>query len=161
MESSYESHNPVESSRSTSRRLSIPHMIILLLIVAVVFIGFNFLLGDYRRKQNAIAQAQMHAQHYTRLAGESGLLPLNLQPKIEDDEITKMFRMEWLNSLQVRKHRNSHSPVIIAQTIELPLFLSSNGRAVILYHEGKYTVQWMTSSEFNQNISQQQEIIDQ
>lgn len=161
MESSHEVLNPVESSRSTPHRLSIPQMIILLMIVAVVFIVFNFLLGDFRRKQNAIAQAQLHAQHYARLAGESGLLPLNLQPKIDDDETTRMFRMEWLSSDQVRKHRNSDTPVIIAQTIELPLFLSTNGRAVILYHKGKYTAHWMTIPKFNQQISQQQEIIDQ
>lgn len=160
MESLHDTHPPVESSPATPRRLSISQMIILLLIVAVVFMAFNFLLGDFRRKQNAIAQAQLHAQHYAQLAGDSGLLPLNLKPKIDDNETTRMFRMEWLSSDEVRKYRNSDTPVIIAQTIELPLFLSANGRAVILYHNGIYTAQWMTIPEFNLQMEQQQKSID-
>lgn len=160
MDTSRDELLPGESTPLKPRRLSIAQMIILLLIGAIVLMVFNFLLGDFRRKQNAIAQAQLHAQHYTRLAGESGLLPLNLEPKIDDTKTTRMFQMEWLSSDQVRKFRTSDTPVIIAQTVELPQLLTTYGRAVILYHEGNYTTKWMTLSEFDQQITQQTESID-
>jgi len=158
MESKQDSHLPVEESRSTSRRTSIAKMIIFLLFVAIAFMIFNFLLGDFRRKQNALAQAQMLSEHYAQIAGDSKKIPLNLEPKINNNEISKMFRMEWLSSDDVRKFRDSESPVIIAQTIKLPLFLSANGRAVVIYDKGQYSATWMTASEFDRQLAQQQSL---
>ena len=160
MDTTDNTQTAAESLRPRTRRFSTSQMLVFLLLGAAALMVFNGLLGDMRRKQNALAQAKLHAQTYVKRAGESNRLPLNLEPGISDLQPAKMFRMEWLSSNEARLLRTSNQPVMVAQTVVLPFFLSADGRAVIFYNDGQFYEKWMTLTEFNQQLTRQQVELD-
>lgn len=150
MESLDHNEKTTETVRSQPRRMSINKMLIFILMGATALIVFNGYLGDMRRKQNALAQAEIHVDRYAKRLGDAKILPLNHELDVKDEQIAKMFRMEWLSSNDARILRHTDQPVVVAQTVTLPLFLSADGRAVIFFDKGQYNIQWLTLAEFDQ-----------
>lgn len=148
-----------EIVRTPTSPMSIHKMLIVILLGAAALILFNGYLGDVRRKQNALAQAELHADRYLMRMGDENILLLNFELDFEDKQIAKLFRMEWLPSNHARILRQTDQPVVVAQSVILPLFLSTDGRAVIFFDKGQYNVQWLTHAEFDQvQAAQQSEI---
>lgn len=142
---------------NSGRGWSLSRNSVVLLFAAAALLVFIAVLGDWRRVNNALAQAATHAEFFQTRVGEGGLLPLNLEPDIPPEQRDKYFRMEWLSSDEALRLRSTREPVLAAQSVALPRLVGEDGRAVILFHEGRFRATWMRESEYRGVSSAQRE----
>ncbi len=124
--------------------------LIILVVAALALLAFIGVLGDVRRQRNAVLQAERHAEVYAARAGETGTLPLNLEPAKAEPAGTKMISMEWLSADEARLLRKSAGRVIVAWTVAMVRALGQDGRAVIFFEDGRFDVEWVTLARFRE-----------
>ncbi len=112
--------------------------------------------GDLRRRQRAMEQAKWHAATLAERTGPGGALPLNLEPAAAPRRRSPMFKIEWLDREEARLLRKRAEPYVAAQTVPLLQVLAPDGRAVILFQDGRFDVKWLTLSEFDARFAEQQ-----
>jgi len=150
--------NAVEAKRrSARRRLSILRSVIVLAVATIALFVFILGQGDARRRQRAMEQAQWHANTLSKRVGESGVLPLNLEPEPAPGRQTDM--LESLSRQEARYLRQSDRRVIVAQTTPVLRVFAPAGRAVIFFQHGRFDVEWLTVAQFDELHAQQQDEI--
>jgi hypothetical protein len=82
-----------------------------------------------------------------------GLLPAVLPQQEESGRFTYASYQERFFAIR------TGGPAIIAASTEVRLILRPNGRAVIVYDHGKVRSEWLTSSEFNRKVNEQNDRI--
>ena len=148
--------------RSARRRVLLFRSVLWLVLTTVALLVFILVLGDVRRKNNALAQVTAHAAVYSERVGKDGTVPLNLEVDLSTflaGQQVKAFHIEWLSRDDARLLRGSAQSIIVAHTVPLSQTLAPNGRAVVLFTDGKFDVTWMALSQFDaQWEAQQQEV---
>ena len=131
----------------------------MLLIATGVLVAFILGLGDFRRQRNALAQLRWHANNYERRIGAGGVMPLNFDPDVPPEGQRKMIPLQWLDFASATKLRGGDRPVMVAQTVSILQVFGYDGRAVMTFKGGKFTVEWMTLPQFEALRAAQQEIV--
>ncbi len=121
-----------------------------LVIATLGLVAFILGLGDLRRQRNAVAQAKWHAGVFQARVGEGKALPLNLAPETPPEGAAQMIRLESLPHDAAMNLRGTTQPIIAAWTAPVLQVLRRDGRAVLLFHEGRFEVRWMTLRRFEE-----------
>ncbi len=136
-------------------RTPIHRSAIVLAICTIALLAFILVQGDSRRRQRAIEQLKRQTATLLERVGENDILPLNLEPNTDPTQQSKTLRVEWLTRQDARLLRKSTGRKIVAQTIPVRQVLGREGRAVILFEKGRFDVEWMTLSEFDEQYTAQ------
>ena len=147
------------ATASAPPRSSVFHSAIVLLLATLALVAFICMLGDLRRKNNAITRTRWHADAFARRVAGTDVLPLNLEPDVPPELRNQIIQVEWLPRDAARYLRSSQRRVIVAYTRPLPRVLGSNGRAVVFFQDGRFDVEWLTLSRFDGLFAAQQEEI--
>lgn len=148
---------PNESAQAVARKVGVARSALTLLAGVVALTVLVLLVRDYQRRSHALDGAREYAAMLTReRIGESGVLPLNFEPTEALQAKADDFKLEWLAHEEAVQLRRSRQPIIVAQTQVRSLWLGRNGRAVILFHEGQLTVEWLSNPVFEQRLAAQQ-----
>lgn len=87
-------------------------------------------------------------------------MPLNFDPDVSPLGQRKMIPLQWLDRASATKLRGIDRPVMVAQTIPILQVFGYDGRAVMTFKGGKFTVEWMTLPQFEAVWAAQQEFVD-
>jgi hypothetical protein len=139
------------------RRRSILRSAAVLAVATIILLVFILALGDIRRRNRAIDQARWHVGVLEERAGGTGVLPLNLEPAASPGRSRSMF--EWLNRDDARHLRASDRRVIAAYTVRPLQLLLRDGRAVVFFAAGRFDVQWVPISQFDELLAAQRDEI--
>ena len=131
----------------------------MLCVATAGLVAFILGLGDFRRQRNALAQVRWQATNYERRIGTGGLLPLNFEPDVPPEGRRRMIPLEWLDHQSAGMLRGSDRPIIVAQTVPILQVFGRNGRAVMIFRAGKFSVEWMALPRFDEVYAAQQELI--
>lgn len=142
-------------SGPTRSRTPIHRSAIVLTVCTIALLAFIFVQGDSRRRQRAIDQLRRQAATLVERVGESGILPLNLEPDTDPTQQSKAVRVDWLTRQDVRLLRKSAGRKIVVQTIPVRQVLARVGRAVIFFEKGRFDVEWLTLAEFDEQYAAQ------
>ena len=137
-----------ETHTSADRRNAIRRSIGFRIIAASIVIAFVCFVGDVRRKRIAVNQMDRYATALNATIGETGVIPLNLEPKQLLDSDHVPIDMTTLTRSQVACLRERDSLFIPAWTVRLIQVLGRNGRAIVTYQEGRAVQEWITESTF-------------
>ena len=132
----------------------------MLLIATGALVAFILGLGDFRRQRNALAQLRWHANNYEHRVGAGGVMPLNFEPDIPPQGQRKMIPLQWLDRASAAKLRGGDRPVMVAQTVPILQVFGYDGRAVMTFKGGKFTVEWMTLPRFEALWTAQKQLVD-
>jgi len=143
---------PATRPRSSGR--SVRSILILVVGVAALLV-FISLVGDFRRKQNTLAQMEWHEATYVSRMGNTVELPLNLDPDIPEARKDMMIKVKWIDANAARVLRGYDGPVITTWSSRIPQALGADGRAVIIFQKGKFRVEWMELPAFDQAMKEQ------
>ena len=138
-----------------ARRRSVHRSLALRAVAVLVLLVFIVGLGDFRRKRNALSQAERYADALRKRVGDSGIIPLNLDPEAFDELPQRSIRMEALTREDVRKLRERDGAFLIAWTVPIVQVLGRNGRAVVILDGGRHEVAWLTLDEFDVRRAEQ------
>ena len=142
-----------------SPRKDVVRTAVVLCLAAAGLVAFILGLGDFRRQRNSLAQVRWHATNFERRIGEGGALPLNFDPEVPPEGRRKMIPLESLDRQAAAKLRGSDGPIIVAQTVPILKVFGRNGRAVMTFRGGKFSVEWMTLPRFDAVYAAQQELL--
>lgn len=140
-------------------RKDVARTAVLLCLATAALVAFILGLGDFRRQRFALAQLRWHADNYERRIGAGGVMPLNFDPDVPPEGQRKMIRLQWLDRASATKLRGSDRPVMVAQTVPIFQVFGYDGRAVMTFKGGKFTVEWMTLPRFDSLYAAQQEVV--
>jgi len=112
------------------------------------------------RRDRTVVQTQLDllAQVVAKLqpqVDQLGLLPASL-PK----ELGELLSY-YANDADRYYASQTSDPVIVAATPRVPLILMGEGRAAIIFHNGKMKVEWMNSHQFDTTWADQEQRIEQ
>ncbi len=150
-----DSHN----KHTASPQKSSVRSLLLLLVATSALLVFIVGVGDFRRKQNAIAQMEWHCGTYTSRMGDTGTLPLNFEPDIAVSRRLRMLKVFWLTREDARALRGISDKIIVAYTAPIPRALAANGRAVAYFKDGAFTAAWLEPDAFDKHLKKQQDAI--
>jgi len=146
--------NPIPPHTDVARKA------VLLCLASAALVAFILGLGDFRRQRNALAQLRWHANNYERRIGAGGVMPLNFDPNVPPEEQRKMIPLQWLDRASASKLRGVDRPVMVAQTIPILKVFGYDGRAVMMFKGGKFTVEWLALPRFEALWAEQQEMLN-
>ncbi len=149
----------VASRRREPRKDSLRTLLVLV-VAASALLAFIAALGDFRRQQNTLGQMQWHAGTYAMRMGDTGQLPLNLEPDIAPERQAKMIKVHWISPNDARTLREGAGRVIAVYSTPIPRALASDGRAVVIFEGGEFRVEWFGLEAFDQAMQAQQREID-
>lgn len=109
---------------------------------------FILALGDARRERYAVEQARWHAVQYQSRVGESGVLPLNLEPAPAPSGAAPMISLVWPDLQTASSLREKKERILVAWTVVVSQTIRRDGRAVIVFDQGRFDARWMTEAEF-------------
>ena len=132
------------------RRRSNLRSVVVLCLASLLLIAFILRLGDYRRKQNAMAVASRVAADFQKRVGSESGLPIHLDPVPIDLGIGPALLMHAITENDARTLRMSTKPIIAAHGDPIPGFLSRNGRAVVIFESGVFRPEWLSEIEFRE-----------
>lgn len=135
------------------RRRRIARSILLLSLGSVLLIVFIIGVGDWRRQMRALDQCEWHASNLAARMGPGGALPMNLEPSPAPGRQSPMFQLEWTDRKSTRLLRETNDRYIVAQTVPVPQWLGTEGRAVVFYQAGELSVEWLTLTEFDKAVA--------
>jgi len=153
--------NPPAPVRAVASRQGSLRSVLLLVVAAGTLLVFIVGVGDFRRKHNALAQMEWHCGTYVSRMGDTGTLPLNLEPDIADVRKARMIKLHWISREEARALRSQPEPVIAAYTVPIPCVLTAKGRAVAYFDNGAFRVEWVGPDEFNRRLAKQRDMIDE
>lgn len=130
---------------------------LMLCLATAGLVAFILGLGDLRRQRNALAQLRWQALNYERRIGVGGALPLNFDPDVVPEGPRKMIKLECLDRESAARLRGSDRPIIVARTVPILRVFGRDGRAVMTFKGGKFTVGWMTLPRFDVLLAAQRE----
>ncbi len=133
--------------------------LLLLLVAASALLVFIAGVGDFRRKQNAIAQMLFHCDTYAARMGDTNTLPLNLEPDVAVTRQDTMIRVFWITRKDARVLRGQTGKIIAAYSGPIPRALAANGRAVAYFENGAFDAEWLTLDEFARRREKQKETV--
>jgi hypothetical protein len=131
----------------------------MLCLATGALVAFILGLGDFRRQRNALAQLRWHASNYERRIGAGGVMPLNFDPDVPPEGQRKMIPLQWLDRAAAAKLRGGDRPVVVTHTIPILQVFGYDGRAVMTFQGGRFSVEWMTLPRFEALWAAQQEIV--
>lgn len=131
--------------------------VVVLAVATVALLGFMLALRDLRWRQRAMEQAQWHADILAERVGDAGVLPLNLGRTPTPGQTGTGLRLERLSRPEARVLRDSDQRVLVAQIIAPRLTLARDGKAVVLFEDGRFVVEWLTLSELERVRAAQRE----
>lgn len=140
---------------ATRKRHSLASMAVRLLIGLTAILVLLSIFRDVRRKHEVVKLAEQYAAALSTRMGETGALPLLLEPHTDRLRRTRTYRFEWLSPDDARRARSLTDPIIVAQSVPHLRFWGDNGRAVVLFDGGRFRVEWMDLSEFDRRIDEQ------
>ena len=141
------------ASGSSRPRTPIYRSVIVLTIGTIALFIFILVQGDVRRRQRATEQARSYAATLAKRVGDAGTLPLNLGP----DQM--ILQIEWLSRQDAGHLRKSAERGIVAQTKPVLQVLAYDGQAVIFFQNGRFDVEWLALSKFDERHAAQRELI--
>lgn len=153
-----DSHDPTELRPGSPPRNSL-RSLLLLLVAASALMAFIAGVGDFRRKQNAIAQMLFNCATYTARMGNTNTLPLNLEPDVAVTRQDKMIKVFWITREDARTLRGQTGKIIAAYSGPIPRALSANGRVIAYFEGGSFGAEWLTLDEFSRRWKKQQETV--
>ena len=136
------------AAQPAQRRAPVRRTVTWLIVATVALAIFILVLGDVRRKRNALSQAAWYARELSNRLGESRTLPLNLDIDVALAHEAKLQAFEWLTREEARRLRGEQRRIIVAWTREIRQILASNGRAVVFFQSGTFQPEWVTLAEF-------------
>jgi hypothetical protein len=89
--------------------------------------------------------------------GETGALPLNLELPNEHPPVVGRFT--WLSREHARLLRSVNGRIVAAWSGRVPRILVPDGRAVIIFEDGRFRVEWFSLKTFAQISGAQQATI--
>ena len=134
--------------------------ILVLVVAAGALLAFIAALGDFRRQQNALGQMWWHVGTYTMRMADTDQLPLNLEPDVAPARQSKMIKVHWINRDEARTLRDSTGRIITTYSARMPRALARDGRAVVVFEDGKFNVEWLSLASFDDALQAQQREID-
>lgn len=143
-------------SAAADRRHSLRRSLGWRVLAALVLISFVCFLGDMRRRHTALTQMERYAAALSERTGDSGLIPLNLDPADILGDTHRPIDMETLTRSQAACIRGGGDPILLAWSVPLVQVLGRNGRAVVTFQGGKVEAAWITESQFAEWRSAQQ-----
>lgn len=126
--------------------------LILAIILVVVFI---IVMGDLRRHNVPMMQAERFAEQLRQQQGETKTLPLNIRFELPPDLKTAFFSFTCLDRSEARVLRDLPGTVIMAYTRHVTRLLLSDGRAVLLFDNGNIEARWLSGREFDEIMEAQ------
>ena len=148
---------PVDAS--TARRSSLRHRLAVLVIASLLLMLFILLLGDFRRRDNAVKEMARLAEVLRERLGEGARLPLNLELPSRASDRAENQRMEFLSRDDARVLRDRPEAVLAAWTALIRRAVLPEGRGVVLFEDGRFHVKWMQADEFDRVLERQQRLI--
>ncbi len=132
-----------------------------LALAGVALVALILILGDLRRKAAPLSQAAAYARQLTTRLGETSTLPLNLEFVIPDDVEQVVHKFEHLSHQEARvlRHLNIREAVIVAHTRVIRNVLMPNGRATVVFRDGRFEPVWMPLERFEKQWAAQHEIL--
>lgn len=141
-------------------RKDVARTAVLLCLATGALVAFILGLGDFRRQRNALAQLRWHSNNYDRRVGAGGMMPLNFDPDVPPEGQRNMIPLQWLDRTSAAKLRGVDRPVMVAQTIPILQVFGYDGRAVMTFKGGKFTVEWLTLPQFETLWAAQKKLVD-
>jgi len=149
---------PVAPVAASGQRSLLSTFVVLGLAAAALFV-FIAVLADVRRVSNAMRQARDQAEAYALRGQGSSLLPLNLEPKAPAELGPRLIDFEWIPTDEAMALRGCDEPVLAAWSAPILRLFGENGRAVVIFRNGRFDAQWMTETEFLAAAAKQQQVV--
>ena len=140
-----------------ARRRSVFRSAFFLVLCTIVLFVFILVQGDIRRRQRTVDDAQSYASVLTERIGETGALPLNLE--LPDDHPPPSCLFRQLNRRDTHLLRQSDERIIAAYSSPVTRVFAPDGRAVLLFTDGRFDVDWLSLDEFDRAQAAQREEI--
>lgn len=115
--------------------------------------------ADIRRHQQAMDQARWHAGVLSGRMGSPPVLPLNLEPANVPERLTQSLALESATSDEVLALRSFQGAAIASSTVPQHMRLAPDGRAVVLFENGLFRVEWMTLGVFQERLDAQRDYV--
>ena len=132
------------------RRKSVGRSVMFLACCLLALMVFILVVGDVRSRGCALSYANEYARQLQARAAEDRVLPLDLSAAPAGGQtLRKMYRFEFLTPDEASELRSADRAIIVAQTIPVARRLASDGRAVVLYEQGLFRVEWMPLARFD------------
>ncbi len=141
------------------RRGSLVRNVVVLGLAAAALLTYIGTTGYVRRKGNALAQGERHAQALMLRMGDSQQLPLNLEPQPQTNEQGRSITFEWLDRESARNLRGRSERIIVAQSTPLPGVFARRGRVVMFFKDGAFDVEWVTLRGFDRLAADQNALL--
>lgn len=135
---------------------------ILLTIGAAVFVLLVLALRDARRRADLVQRMSEYAELLQRRVDESVTLPDDLAPPDVGGDTGRTYPVEeQVVPADVAKLHTAQTPLLVAYSAPLSMWLGESGRAVVLFHEGRFRARWMSNSRFEEITARQLESTSQ
>ena len=141
------------------RRSSVLRNVFFLALAAAALLTYIGTTGFVRRKGNAIAQGERHAQALMLRMGDSRQLPLNLELQPQTDAKGRSITFEWLDRESARILRGRDERIIAAQSTALPGMFVRRGRVVMFFEDGTFDVKWLALRDFDRLAADQDSLL--
>ncbi len=130
-----------------------------LVVATLALVVFILVLGDIRRKNTPLAQAQWYASQLTDRLGSARALPLNLDVDVSPAHEPKLRRFNRLTPERARTLRQAGRRVVAAYTNPINRVLAPDGRAVVFFEAGSFSAEWLSLAEADVVLAAQQSLI--
>lgn len=142
------------------RRRSLLTNLLVLAAGAAALLCFIAVLADARRAGNAMRQAAIQVDSFTRRMGGTEVLPLNLEPHVPDDGDPRLVNFESIASVEALNLRNADGPILVAWSSPVFRLFGADRRAVVVFEKGRFRSEWMFEAEFQRRRAAQHESSD-
>jgi hypothetical protein len=146
---------------ATRRRKSLLTNAVVLLLAAAALLCFIAVLADVRRVGNAMRHAAAQAEWYASRTQGTGVLPLNLDPNTAPGIDRPIVAFEWITTDQAMDLRTGGDPVLAAWSPPILRLFGADGRAVVLFDQGRFSTVWMSLADFESGQAVQRRRLEQ
>lgn len=145
----------IKSDRAVRARTGIIKWVILLLLVGVAYAVVVVWQRDTTHMSKAVETLEPFQKTVQAALGVSGRLPLSLGKTGPDGKALPTKRLTYLPTDDISVLRAFDGTVIVGYSSVVALGLRTDGRAVLLCHEGRCSAKWFTNAEFKEQKTKQ------
>ena len=97
--------------------------------------------------------------YVTRMA-DTDQLPLNLEPDVSLERQSRMIKVHWISRNDARTLRSGTGRIITTYSTRMPQVLARDGRAVVVFEDGKFNVEGLNLASFDEALAAQKREAD-
>lgn len=138
------------ADRLVQRRRRIIRSLIFLIAASLALALSIMVMGDMRHYRVAMNAGRTYIDQVSQRVGQQRQLPLNLRfdESVDDDATVFIRNFEWLTRDQAYLLRRTKRRVIAAHSSPVRRWLLVDGRVVVFFQDGEFSLEWLSLPGF-------------